>query len=316
MPLQLDDLGALDEPIGTTSGSPLSLPVERIEEDPEQPRREFESNALQELAATIRERGIRQPVSVRPNPHRDGWWILNFGARRLRAARIAGLHAVPAFVDTTADSYDQVIENEQREGLTPLELALFVQKRLAGGDNQAEIARRLGKSRAYVTLATALIEPPDWLLDAYRSGKCRGIAELYELRRLHGRCPAEVESYVASRETLTRQHIAELKAVLAPSVEREVDRPVSAAERGRVPEQANEEVLPTQRNDTNRRGPSLSVDARTNRGLHVEFEGQDYQLVVSVSPKESGCFFVKPLNGGPRRVAQASALTLRGFVGA
>ena len=77
-----------------------------------------------------------------------------------------------------------MIENEQREGLKPLELALFVQKRLALGDNQAEIAKRLGKSRQYVTLATALIEAPDWLLQAYREGRCRGINELYDLRRL------------------------------------------------------------------------------------------------------------------------------------
>ena len=84
--------------------------------------------------------------------------MLNFGARRLRASRLAGLSEIPAFIDATADNFDQVIENERREGLKPLELALFVQKRLALGDNQAEIAKRLGKSRQWVTLATALIE--------------------------------------------------------------------------------------------------------------------------------------------------------------
>ena len=113
-------------------------------------------------------------------------WVLNFGARRLRASKLAGLTTIPAFVDASADSYDQVIENEQREGLKPLELALFVQKRLALGDKQADIAKNLGKSRQWVTLATALIEPPDWLLQAYRDGRCRGMNELYELRRLHG----------------------------------------------------------------------------------------------------------------------------------
>jgi ParB family chromosome partitioning protein len=58
----------------------------------------------------------------------------------LRASRLAGLKEIPAFVDTTADNCDQLIESEQREGLTPLELAPFVQKRLAMGDKQAEIA--------------------------------------------------------------------------------------------------------------------------------------------------------------------------------
>ena len=199
MPLQLDDLAALDAPIGEISGRPLMLLVEAIEEDVDQPRHEFDSNALQELADTIRERGVRQPISVRPDLQRSGRWVLNFGARRLRASKLAGLTEIPAFIDTTADSYDQVIENEQREGLRPLELALFVQKRLALGDNQAEIARRLGKSRQWVTLATALIEAPDWLLAAYRDGRCTGRNELYEIRRLHGVDPQVIETWGAGQ---------------------------------------------------------------------------------------------------------------------
>lgn len=62
--------------------------------------------------------------------------MLNFGARRLRASTLAGKTEIPTFVDTTADSYDQMIENEQREGLRPFELALFVQRRLALGDSK------------------------------------------------------------------------------------------------------------------------------------------------------------------------------------
>ena len=62
MPLQLDDLAALDAPTAEISGRPLMIPVDTIDEDPGQPRREFDANALQELAATIRERGVRQPI--------------------------------------------------------------------------------------------------------------------------------------------------------------------------------------------------------------------------------------------------------------
>jgi ParB family chromosome partitioning protein len=202
MSLQLDDLAALDAPSPTSNGQPLLLPVADIDEDPDQPRREFDANALQDLAETIRERGVRQPISVRPNLQQAGRWALNFGARRLRASKLAGRETIPAFIDTTADSYDQVIENEQREGLKPLELALFVQKRLALGDRQADIAKNLGKSRQWVTLATALIEAPDWLLQAYREGRCRGMNELYELRRLHGEHAEVVEAWaVSSRST-------------------------------------------------------------------------------------------------------------------
>lgn len=214
MPLQLDDLAALDAPTLENTGQPLMLPVESIDEDPEQPRREFEDNRLEDLAETIRTRGVRQPISVRPNLQAPGRWMLNFGARRLRASKMAGMAEIPAFIDTTADSYDQVIENEQREGLRPLELALFVQKRIALGDNQAEIAKRLGKSRQWVTLATALIEPPDWLLQAYREGRCRGTNELYDLRRLHGEHGDAVEAWAAQQTTITRDRLAEFRATL------------------------------------------------------------------------------------------------------
>jgi len=205
MPLQLDDLAALDAPTLENTGQPLMLPVASIDEDPEQPRREFEDNRLEDLAETIRARGVRQPISVRPSLQAPGRWMLNFGARRLRASKMAGMAEIPAFIDTTADSYDQVIENEQREGLRPLELALFVQKRIALGDNQAEIAKRLGKSRQWVTLATALIEPPDWLLQAYREGRCRGTNELYDLRRLHGEHGGAVEAWAAQQPTISKR---------------------------------------------------------------------------------------------------------------
>ena len=100
-----------------------------------------------------------------------------------------------------------MIENEQREGLQPLELALFVQRRLALGETQAEIGRRLGKSRQYITLATALIDAPDWLMELYRQGRCRGMMELYELRRLGETDPGAIERLLGTDVRLTRGEI-------------------------------------------------------------------------------------------------------------
>lgn len=310
MPLQLDDLAALDAPSPTASGQPLLLPVADIDEDPDQPRREFDANALQELSETIRERGVRQPISVRPNLQAAGRWVLNFGARRLRASKLAGLETIPAFIDTTADSYDQVIENEQREGLKPLELALFVQKRLALGDRQADIAKNLGKSRQWVTLATALIEAPDWLLQAYREGRCRGMMELYELRRLHGEHPQYIEAWVSDRESITRDSVAAMKAELTGVV------PGSA----RPGASAMMQTFNAARSDSDpgeaetHRAQRARPQPKTNKRLHVEMDGQDYQLVVSVAPGKEGHLYVRPLTGGPRRLAPATALKLRGFV--
>ncbi|HOM15252.1 MAG TPA: ParB/RepB/Spo0J family partition protein, partial [Rubrivivax sp.] len=255
MPLQLDDLAALDAPAPEASGLPLMLAIDTIDEDPDQPRQEFDADALQELADTIRERGVRQPVSVRSNPQCAGRWILNFGARRLRAARLAGLAQIPAFIDTTADHYDQVIENEQREGLRPLEMALFVSKRLNLGESQAEIARRLGKSRQWVTLATAMIEPPDWLLELYRQGRCRGMRELYELRRLHTEQPRTVGTWVSKQDAISREAVAALRAELAGAA--------SDPAQGHAP--PAETAAEARSGDVDESGPSNPTAARPER---------------------------------------------------
>jgi ParB family chromosome partitioning protein len=214
----------------SAAGVPMQVPVDDIDEDPEQPRQEFDRESLAELAATIAGRGVRQPVSVRRHPQRSGRWVLNFGARRLRAAKLAGESTIAAFEDASADSYDQVIENEQREGLKPLEIALFVKKRLDLGERQADIARRLGKSQPYVTYACSLIDPPDWLLDLYRTGKCRGLFELHELRRLHESNARAVEAALAAVEHFGRAELKLLKARISSAG----PRPPPLAERVRT----------------------------------------------------------------------------------
>ena len=318
MPLQLDDLAALDSPVADASGLPMMLAVDTIDEDANQPRHEFDANALQELADTIRERGVRQPISVRPNLKVSGRWILNFGARRLRASKLAGLTRIPALIDSTADSYDQVIENEQREGLRPLELAMFVQKRLAMGDNQAEISKQLGKSRQWVTLATALIEPPDWLLELYRQRRCKGMAELYELRRLHGEHPQFIEAWISDRDFIARDDITALKAQLAGTVPGSARPAVSATlaalEASNAQPDQRRLAPPAPPSPSSTPAKPSKPQQKQNSRLHVEMDGQDYQLVVSVAPAKPGCLYVRPLKGGPRLLAPAASLKLRGFV--
>ena len=210
MQLRLESL-AMPEPAAANSGQPLLLPVEAIDEDPDQPRLEFDDESLRELAETIARRGVRQPISVRPHPVDPDRWILNFGARRLRASKLACKTDIPAFVDEASDSYDQVIENEQRKALRPLELAMFVQRRLARGETQAEIARLLGKSQPYIVYVSALIDAPHWLMELYRQGRCRGMIELYQLRRLHAIAPARVEQWVSEHAVIARADVQQLK---------------------------------------------------------------------------------------------------------
>src|SRR5450631_2864706 len=113
MALQAEGIELLEAPPAETEGLPLQIAVGLIDEDPNQPRTEFDPARLDELTQSITVRGVLQPVSVRPHPEAAGRWILNFGARRLRATKRAGKPTIPAYVDRKADRYDQVIENEQ-----------------------------------------------------------------------------------------------------------------------------------------------------------------------------------------------------------
>jgi ParB family transcriptional regulator, chromosome partitioning protein len=300
MSLQLDDLGLLDAPEPGDNGKPLNLPLDSIDEDPSQPRQEFDEESLRELAETIAQRGVKQPISVRPHPDQPNRWMLNFGARRLRASRLAGKVDIPAFVDLAADSYDQVIENEQREPLKPLELALFVQRRVACGESQADIARRLGKSRQYITFATAMIDAPDWLITAYRDGRCRGLTELYELRKLHGQNPSHVEEVVAEGKPINRERIAALREEVRGGRPSDLPLPEEPVGHADVPLQ--------RRNDQ----PARSRHKAS--ALHVEFDGVRYELIVDDAPSDEGLVFIRPIGGGPRRVVSASQVKLLGFL--
>jgi ParB family chromosome partitioning protein len=320
MALQLDDLDLLP-PTGGDHGTPLRIPLDTIDEDPDQPRQEFDEQSLNELAETIRERGVRQPVSVRTHPTMPGRWMLNFGARRLRACQRVGLSEIPAFVDQTANSVDQFIENEQRKGLTPLEIALFVQRALNQGQAQADIARAIGKSRQYVTLATALIDAPDWLMGAYRDGRCRGLAELYELRKLAVQHPQYVEAWASDREAITRENVAALRMDLTEgsgSVRRGTSVLIESVE-ARLKQGVDSGKL-----DTGRASPGATTDIMSRAplppqhaplSLLASLDGVEVALSILQRPAQAGQVYVVPVTGGQMQAVQASRLTLLGWSG-
>lgn len=192
------------------TGKPLDIPLADIEEDPEQPRKDFTPEAMQEMTDSIRARGVKTPVSVRTHPSKPGKWMLNYGARRYRGSMAASRDTIPAFVDEAHDDYDQVIENIQRDDLKPMELALFIKKRLDAGDQKKAIAKNLGKDGAIITQHLALIDPPACIEDAYSNGKCTSPKTLYELRGLHEKFPEQVEAWCADAAEITRKTVADL----------------------------------------------------------------------------------------------------------
>jgi ParB family chromosome partitioning protein len=139
------------------------IPLDRIEPNPEQPRMEFDEAALQELAASIREHGVLQPILVRPTgPAR---YQLVAGERRWRASHVAGLTTIPALIDEIDDDTAleiSIIENLQREDLSPLDEAVMYDRMIhEHGYSVRRLAQKLGKDKGYLENRLRLADAPD-----------------------------------------------------------------------------------------------------------------------------------------------------------
>lgn len=173
------------------------IDINLISEDIHQPRKEFNKDTLKELTETVKLRGVKSPISVRPNPDKPGTYIINHGARRYRASVNAGLKKIPAFIDTDYSEADQVIENLQRDDLTSREIADYIGRQLAAGKTKSEIAKFIGKTNPYITMHAALLDLPDPIDKVYRSGRCTDVTALYDLTRLYKTNTEEVTNWLA-----------------------------------------------------------------------------------------------------------------------
>jgi ParB family chromosome partitioning protein len=162
----------LPEAAAADAGELCELPVSLIKPNPDQPRTQFDAEALSALAASIETSGVVQPLLVRPLP--DGSYELVAGERRWRAAQQAGLEKVPAVVRDQAEAdrlQAALIENMVREDLNPVEearaCAALVEEL---GLTKEELARRVGRSRPAVSNLIRLLELPDETLELLQSG--------------------------------------------------------------------------------------------------------------------------------------------------
>ena len=155
--------------------APLAVPVEQLIPNPDQPRRQFEPEALAELAASIRNRGVLQPLIVRPHPTEPDLYQIVAGERRWRAAQIAQLHELPVLVRELNDTEVlevALIENIQRANLNAIEeAASFRQLMDRFGHTQEKLADALDKSRSHISNSLRLLNLPDQVQGFVREGK-------------------------------------------------------------------------------------------------------------------------------------------------
>ena len=238
--LSLDELGDLASLLNERAeGSALlELALERIDEDPDQPRSRtnpgFSAESIAEIGETIKLRGVKSPISVRENPEAPGRYLINHGARRFRGAKWAGKTTIPAFIDNDYNHADQVVENLQRNELTPREIADYIGRELAKGKKKLDIAREIGKSASFVTQHAALLNLPEPIAFAFHRGRVNDVTVINELISAHKKNPGEVEKWLSkSSQELTRGPVKALREHLdaqvrdeGPAVEEEVGEQV------------------------------------------------------------------------------------------
>lgn len=153
----------------------LVVPVEKIVPNPEQPRRRFTEEQLKDLAASIKEKGVIQPLIVRPNPKKDGAYEIVAGERRWRASQMAKLHELPVIIREYSDTEAlevAIIENIQRAELNAIEEAAGYRDLMNRfGHTQEKVSEALGKSRSHIANLLRLLNLPEDVQAYVRDGQ-------------------------------------------------------------------------------------------------------------------------------------------------
>ena len=268
-------LSALLAPVHENGGARENelreIPVELIEPNPRQPRRDFDEGALVQLADSLRERGLLQPVLLRPVP--GGTYELIAGERRWRAAQLAGFDTVPAVVRPHDDAESlelALIENMAREDLNPVEearaCALLVEEL---GLTREDVGRRVGRSRVAVSNLLRLLDLPDEVLDLLAAG---------HLSEGHGRALLTAPDH-DTRRRLARSAVQEGWSVRQTEA-RARDTGRRAAPRRSASERA-ESAHPDQVEAARRLGDALGRVLGTE--VRVAPRGDGYRVVLELS---------------------------------
>ncbi|RZA30418.1 MAG: ParB/RepB/Spo0J family partition protein [Proteobacteria bacterium] len=205
---------ALSDPLIT--GEPIELPLENVEEDPDQPRQTFGEAAMQELADSIATHGVKVPISVHRHPKLEGRYIINDGARRYRATLRAGLATVPAVVTDAFSLIEQIVVNKVRDDTPAKDKAqAFARLMKTKGWSQRELAQASRLSEAYVSQHLVLLNLPELLDELFESGRCTDVTLVNELLKAYKKGPGEVEAWLSNEDQeITRGSVKVLRSFL------------------------------------------------------------------------------------------------------
>lgn len=297
------------------TGGPLLLSLDLIDEDPEQPRAAdnpgFSRVSIAELASTIELRGVKSPVSVRQNPAAPGRYIINHGARRYRASKVAGKAEIPAFIDDDYSQVDQVIENLQRNELTPREIANWIGREMAAGKKKGDIAKSLGKSAAFVSQHVTLLDLPDPIARVFHSARVNDVTVVNELVTAFRKNPIEVANWLEDEsQELTRGSVKLFREFLNQGLQSATEEATEADEESAdEPESASGRDVPD-------RSAHDSAKSDPDRGklrkavVRVTHESRAARLILTRRPAEEGCAWLKYDDDGQELSARLADVRL------
>lgn len=166
----------------------------------------------------------------------------------------------------------------------------------------------MSKSRAYVTFATALIDAPDWLMELYRQGRCRGMQELHALRQFHREHPSTVQMLTADPDPITRDKLAAAKAALVGSAP-EALQPSAGGNRVAMPKASADAAVARAMRPSRVDGAGRGLSRSSLRVL-ADLDGAVVEVVIDVAPPIEGDFFIVAASSAEQQAVAASRLRL------
>lgn len=197
------------------AGEFYDFDIDIVSPDPNQPRKNFDEVALQELADDLKKNGLIQPIVVREDPDNVGKFIVVAGERRLKAAKLAGFKKIRSILSTYDNSqlgYVQIAENAKRDNLKFYEMAEFIVSRADAGEKQADIAEKLGLSKTRISEYMSWRDAPSFFKESKE--KFPSMRAFYDLVKLYAEYPSEVTEFINKAESISKVDITTLKKKL------------------------------------------------------------------------------------------------------
>ncbi len=291
-------------------GGPLALEIALIDEDPHQPRTKdnpgFSEHSLEELAASIRLRGVKTPISVRENPDASGRYIINHGARRFRGAQRAGLDTIPGFIDNDYNEADQVVENLQRNELTAREIADFIGRELAKGMKKGDIAKAISKSPAFISQHVTLLDLPEPLAQVFNSGRVRDVTVVNELMTAYKKTPQDVTAWLGdANQEITRGSVKLLREFLDVKSQPQPSPEPGAKTVAPAAVTAAQAPAPAVKS-----GKTAAADPLRNAVVHVLHNQRAARLMLERRPGKQGMAWLKYNDDGQEVEVSLKSVTL------